>query len=49
LLVFFLLTALLSIGGIHLSFKAWTHKSNFNWQIVSFIGAIVTFWAVCGN
>ena len=49
LLVFFLLALLLSIGGIYLCFKAWMSKSNLKWQIVSLIGAVVTFWAVCGN
>jgi len=49
LLVFFLLTLLLSIGGIYLCFRAWMNKSNLKWQTVSLIGAVVTFWAVCGN
>jgi hypothetical protein len=49
LLVFFLLALLLSIGGIYLCFKAWMSKSNIKWQTISLIGAVVTFWAVCGN
>ena len=49
LLVFFLFTLLLSIGGIYLCFKAWMSKSNLKWQTVSLIGAVVTFWAVLGN
>jgi hypothetical protein len=49
LLVFFLLALLLSIGGIYMCIKAWMSKSNLKWQTVSLIGAVVTFWAVCGN
>ena len=49
LLVFFLLALLLSISGIYMCVKAWMSKSNLKWQIVSLIGAVVTFWAVCGN
>jgi CDP-diglyceride synthetase len=49
LLVFFLLTLLLSIGGIYLCFRAWMGKSNVKWQTISLMGAVLSFWAICGN
>ena len=49
LLVLFLFSLLLAIGGLFSSVMAWMRKSNSKWQILSLIGAFVVFWAVCGH